>query len=194
MSEALERLHAEVRQCQLCAEHLPLGPRPVLRPSATAPILLIGQAPGTRVHASGLPWDDPSGDRLRLWLGVDRERFYDPRCFAIMPMGFCYPGKGRGGDLPPRPECAPRWHAELLALMPAIRLRLLLGRYAIDAYHGSATTGTLAERVRSQDPDGDAIALPHPSPRNRRWLSQQPWFEAEQVPRLRARVQALLAK
>ncbi|MCB1588685.1 MAG: uracil-DNA glycosylase family protein [Xanthomonadales bacterium] len=192
MSAALQQLHIEIQACRLCAEHLPLGPRPVVRPSAIAPILLIGQAPGTRVHASGVPWDDASGERLRDWLGVDRERFYDPRCFAIMPMGFCYPGRGRSGDLPPRPECAPRWHAALLQQMPGVRLRLLIGRYAIAGYGGGLAGDTLADQVRGQSMQSDRLALPHPSPRNRLWLSRNPWFDRDTLPVLRTRIAALL--
>ena len=193
MPNKITALHDEIRACRLCAEHLPLGPRPVLVPSATARVLIIGQAPGTKVHASGVPWNDPSGDRLRLWLGLDKTQFYDSTQIAIIPMGFCYPGKGRGGDLPPRPECAPTWHPPLLALMPQVELILLIGRYAQQHYLPDQKRLSLTELVRSQSLDGRYLASPHPSPRNRRWLAQNTWFESEVVPAVRARVQRLLA-
>jgi uracil-DNA glycosylase len=185
----------EVRACTLCAAHLPLGPRPVLRASTTARLLIVGQAPGTRVHATGIPWNDPSGDRLRAWMGIDREAFYDVDRIAIVPMGFCYPGKGAAGDLPPRPECAPAWHARLLALMPAIEQVLLVGRYAQAHYLGPACKASLTDTVRAHaDYLPRFIPLPHPSPRNIGWLRRNPWFEAEVVPALRRRVAALLAE
>ena len=192
MPSELTQLHHQIRSCRLCAEHLPLGPRPVLVPSASAKVLIIGQAPGTRVHASGVPWDDPSGDRLREWLGLDKDRFYDPALIAIVPMGFCYPGKGKGGDLPPRPECAPTWHPPLLALMPQIELVMLIGRYAQQHYLPQHKALSLTELVRSQPLDGRFLATPHPSPRNRRWLTVNAWFEAKVVPTIRRRVQELL--
>ncbi|MCB9737719.1 MAG: uracil-DNA glycosylase family protein [Deltaproteobacteria bacterium] len=188
---ALEQVLAAARACTLCAAHLPLGPRPVVRAHPAARVLIVGQAPGTRVHASGIPWDDPSGDRLRAWLEVDRDRFYDPRCFAIVPMGFCYPGRGKGGDLPPRPECHPTWHGKITALLPEVRLTLLLSRYAIDAYLGPLARGSVRETVGAfAELPTDRIALPHPSPRNNRWLRENPWFEAEVLPELRRRVRA----
>lgn len=183
----LKDLLADVRGCALCEAHLPLGPRPIVRVSATARLLIIGQAPGTRVHASGIPWDDPSGERLRQWLAVDKVQFYDESLTAIVPMGFCYPGKGKSGDLPPRPECAPQWHEALLAHMPNIELTLLVGSYAQNHYLGK-TRGTLAERVREHAAlDGPYIPLPHPSPRNTLWLRRNPWFEEEVVPVLQRR-------
>ena len=183
----LDTTLAEVRACTHCAEHLPLGPRPVLRASASARILIIGQAPGTRVHETGVPWDDASGDRLRAWLDMDREAFYDDRHIAIVPMGFCYPGREeRGGDRPPRPECAPLWHARLLAMMPAIRLTLLIGLYAQAKYLGSGRGKTLTETVAAWRDYGPAyMPLPHPSWRNTAWLKRNPWFDAELVPALR---------
>jgi len=181
-------LAEEARRCRLCESVLPLGPRPVLSVSATARLLIIGQAPGTRVHETGIPWNDPSGDRLRDWLGLARDRFYDVAEVAIMPMGFCYPGRGRSGDLPPRPECAPAWHPGLLAAMPQVRLTLLIGRYAQARYlpvqHGSLS-GNVA---RYRDVLPALFPLPHPSPRNRRWLAQRPWFEREVLPVLREQV------
>ncbi len=186
----LQLLLDEVRACTLCQAQLPLGARPVLRATRGARLLIIGQAPGTRVHASGVPWDDPSGDRLRRWLDVTPAQFYDERMTAIMPMGFCYPGKGKSGDLPPRPECARTWHERLLDQMPHIELTLLIGRYAQDHYLGRQR-GTLAERVREvARSDSAFLALPHPSPRNTLWLKRNPWFEQEVVPLLRRRTRA----
>lgn len=189
---ALRDLLTEIRGCRFCAD-LPLGPRPVLRASATAKLLIVGQAPGTRVHASGVPWDDPSGDRLRDWLGLDRATFYDESRIAIVPMGLCYPGRGRAGDLPPRPECAPRWHGRILAQLPALELTLLVGRYAQDYYLG-ADRGSLAARIRDWPVlAAQQLPLVHPSPRNRRWLKTNPWFEAEVIPVYRRRVAACLS-
>lgn len=182
----LDQTVAEVRACRLCADRLPLGPRPILRVDARLRVLITGQAPGTRVHASGLPWDDPSGDRLRQWMALDREAFYDTRHYGVMAMGLCYPGKGRGGDLPPRPECAPLWHPRVRPLLPELRLTLLVGRYAhlhyLDA-RGERLEQTV-RRWREHLPRG-FFPLPHPSPRNTLWLRQRPWFEEEVVPALR---------
>ncbi len=188
----LIQLLEDVRHCTLCAEHLPLGPRPVVQASAGARLLIIGQAPGTRVHASGVPWDDPSGNRLRDWLGIDKPTFYDLSQIAIMPMGFCYPGRGKGGDLPPRPECAPTWHGRLLEQMPNIELTLLIGAYAQKRYlpvqYGSLSNNV--ERFAEFLPS--LLPLPHPSPRNQHWLSSRPWFAQSVLPALRERVQRLL--
>lgn len=187
------RLLEQVRACTLCAAHLPLGPRPVIQLDPRARILIVGQAPGRKVHESGIPFDDASGDRLREWLGVDRDAFYDPAQFAIVPMGLCYPGKGPSGDNPPRPECAPAWRAQLLSHLPHLELTLVIGQYA-HAYH-FADKQPLTQRVmdwRHYWPQ--RIPLPHPSPRNNIWLRRNPWFEAEVVPILRQRVQALLDK
>jgi len=191
----LTELLTEIRACRLCAEHLPLGPNPVLQASQTAKILIVGQAPGIRVHRTGLPFNDPSGDRLRDWLGIDRDSFYDPALMAIVPMGFCYPGRGKSGDLPPRPECAATWRVPLMANLPSIRLTVVIGRYAI-AYHlpdygrNPSVTNAVAN-WRSHWPD--VIPLPHPSPRNNLWLRRNAWFEAEVVPALRARVTEILS-
>ncbi|MDH3979513.1 MAG: uracil-DNA glycosylase family protein [Gammaproteobacteria bacterium] len=183
--DRFKQLLQEIRGCRVCAEQLPLGPRPVLRASRTARLLIIGQAPGTRVHATGIPWNDPSGDRLRDWLQLDRDRFYDESRIAIIPMGLCYPGKGSSGDLPPRPECAPLWHERLLQALPELRLRLLIGKYAQDYYLGTRRQ-SLAETVRHyRDYLPDYFPLPHPSPRNIRWFRNHPWFEAEVIPALR---------
>ena len=189
----LDRLLAEARACRLCESHLPLGPRPILRASATARLLIVGQAPGTRVHETGIPWNDPSGDRLREWLAVDRDTFYDESRIAIIPAGLCYPGRKGAGDAPPRPECAPRWHPPLLAALPRIELILLVGQYAQAYYLGPGRQATLAATVRAHAQYGPRfLPLPHPSPRNRLWLRRNPWVEAEVVPHLRRRVAPLL--
>lgn len=188
-----KRLLERIRGCELCTEHLPNPPRPVVQASPTAKILIIGQAPGRLVHGSGVPWNDPSGRRLREWLGVDEGTFYDESVFALVPMGFCFPGTGSSGDLPPRPECAPEWHGELLDRMPGVRLTVLLSRYALDYYLGEGSRKTLTETVRAWREFGPRfIPLPHPSPRNNRWLRNNPWMEEEVVPELRRRVAALV--
>ncbi|WP_036228168.1 uracil-DNA glycosylase family protein [Marinobacterium jannaschii] len=189
----LHDLLTQIRQCDLCKEQLPLGPNPVVRASSSARILIIGQAPGTRVHASGIPWDDASGKRLRQWLNLSDEAFYDQSRIAIVPMGFCYPGKGRSGDLPPRPECAPKWHHLLLQQMPDLELTLLIGQYA-QKYYLQDQYKTLTERVShwQEAPDG-IIPLPHPSPRNQIWLKRNPWFEQQLVPELQRRIKLISA-
>ena len=187
-------LAREVRACTLCAEHLPLGPRPVIQVHRKARILIVGQAPGRRVHESGRPFTDASGVRLRDWLGVGEEAFYDPRQFALLPMGFCYPGTGRGGDLPPRPECAATWRRPLLDALPDIRLTLLVGSYAIAWHLPGEKKQPLHESVSRWREHAPRLFLaPHPSPRNQRWLKQHPWFEDEVVPALRDAVQRSLA-
>lgn len=191
MSELIPLL-TEIEQCTRCIADLPLGPRPVVRAAATSRLLIIGQAPGTKVHASGIPWDDASGQRLRQWLGVSNDVFYDDSKVAIMPMGFCYPGKGKNGDLPPRPECAPQWHTQLLGAMPNIRLTLLIGQYAQN-YYLQDDYRNLSERVAHwRDFPDDFFALPHPSPRNQLWLKKHPWFEQEAIPALQQRIHRLL--
>jgi uracil-DNA glycosylase len=188
----LEALLREVRACTACAEHLPLGPNPVLRAGPTARILIVGQAPGTRVHHTGIPWNDPSGDRLRDWLQFDRALFYNSARVAIIPMGFCYPGKGASGDLPPRPECAPLWHPRLLAELPDLQLKLLVGKYAQDYYLGTRRQ-SLAVTVRHFEQYlPEFFPLPHPSPRNIRWFRNHPWFEAEILPALQARISTII--
>ncbi|MDM3870366.1 uracil-DNA glycosylase family protein [Porticoccus sp. W117] len=196
----LTDLLAQVASCSLCGD-LPLGPRPVVKIDYRARLLIIGQAPGTRVHNTGIPWNDPSGDNLRSWLGIDREQFYDDPRIAIMPMGFCYPGKGKSGDLPPRKECAPQWHQTLLEHMPDLELILLIGSYAQDYYCGKDGYRNLTERVQNwrqvlenQLSEGKAGYWPlvHPSPRNRLWMGRNPWFEAELLPELRTAVDQLL--
>lgn len=196
MAGRFDALLAEVSACTLCAAHLPLGPRPVVRLRPSARLLIIGQAPGTKVHETGLPWNDRSGDVLRGWLAMDRDSFYDTARIAIMPMGFCYPGRDpKGGDNPPRPECAPLWHARLLARLPHLRLTLLVGQYAQAHYLGARRQPTMTETVhhfRDYLDDG-FFPLPHPSWRNIGWQKRQPWFAAEVLPELRCRVRAVLA-
>lgn len=190
--EALPELLQQVRRCTLCAPFLPLPPRPVLLAAAGARILLAAQAPGRKVAASGIPFDDASGERLRAWMGLGRDAFYDAEFMAIVPMGFCYPGKGPSGDLPPRPECARTWRTRLLAQLPAIELTLVVGSYAL-AWHlpHSAQAGLTATVKAWRDHGGAVLPLPHPSPRNNGWLKHNPWFEAEVVPELQRRVRAL---
>jgi len=189
---SLEAVAAEARACTLCAAHLPLGPRPVFRVSAAARLLIIGQAPGTKVHASGIPWNDASGDRLRAWLGMDRAMFYDAARIAIVPVGLCYPGRlANGGDAPPRPECAPLWHPRLLALLGEVRLTLLVGRYAQARVLGrGGMTGFVRDFARHLP---RYFPLPHPSWRTTAWERRNPWFAAEALPALRAAVAAALA-
>jgi uracil-DNA glycosylase len=190
--QTLDSLLAEVRACRACADVLPLGPRPVLQISATARILIASQAPGTKVHDSGIPFSDASGDRLREWIGVSDETFYDARQIAIVPMGLCYPGRLRsGGDAPPRPECAPLWRDRLLAQMPDLRLTLLVGAHAQTDAFGP---GKMTERVKGfRDQLPTIFPLPHPSWRSRHWAAGNPWFEAEVLPALRNAVRQALA-
>jgi uracil-DNA glycosylase len=191
---AFDSVAAEARACRLCAGYLPLGPRPVLRGSATARLLVVGQAPGTRVHATGIPWNDPSGDRLRQWLDLDRERFYDESRIAIVPIGLCYPGTDpRGGDLPPRPECAPLWHPRLRSALAGVALTLPIGQYAHAYYLGDRRRESVTETVRAwRDYLPKFLPLPHPSWRTTRWLKLNPWFEAEVLPELRRLVRRLV--
>jgi uracil-DNA glycosylase len=189
--KSFSALLSDIRSCQLCAEHLPHGPRPVLQVNSQARILLASQAPGRKVHESGVPFDDASGDRLRSWLGVSKEQFYDSKLIAILPMGFCYPGTGTLGDLPPRQECAPAWRSQVLSRLKKLQITLVIGHYA-QAYHlpkGSVTELALAWRKSWPH----TVPLPHPSPRNNLWLKRNPWFEKELIPVLRARVSEVLA-
>ncbi|MEL6116223.1 uracil-DNA glycosylase family protein [Photobacterium sp. SP02] len=182
---ALAALLAQIRQCELCQAHLPLGPRPVIQASSEARLMIVGQAPGTRVHDTGIPWNDPSGDRLRRWLDLDRDTFYDPSRIAIMPMGLCYPGKGKSGDLPPRPECAPQWHGQVWPLLPNIGMTLLVGQYAQN-YYLSDKPKPLTDTVKAWRRWAPTyLPLPHPSPRNTLWLKKNPWFETDVVPYIR---------
>ncbi len=192
-TKSLTSLLREVRACQVCAAHLPFPPKPILSAAASATILLVGQAPGRRVHETGIPWNDPSGDRLREWMQVSRDTFYDEKRIAIIPSGFCYPGKGPSGDLPPRPECAPLWHPRLRAALPNIRLTLLIGSYAQAYYLGTHAQKTLTETVRHyRDYLPEFLPMPHPSPRNQLWLKRNPWFAEEVLPLLRERLADLL--
>ncbi len=182
----LEDLRAEALGCSVCAAHLPLGPRPVFRVSASARLLIIGQAPGTKVHETGIPWNDASGERLRSWMGIGREAFYDARRIAILPMGMCYPGRLKnGGDAPPRRECAPLWHARFLAAMPERKLTLLVGSYAQAYYLGP---GSMTARVEKFAAHAGFFALPHPSWRTVGWEQRNPWFGVEVLPALRSAV------
>ncbi|MEQ8195283.1 MAG: uracil-DNA glycosylase family protein [Rhodospirillales bacterium] len=190
----LDKLLKEVRACRLCEAHLPLGPRPIIRASQTARILIIGQAPGTKVHNTGLSWNDASGDRLRDWLNVDRDTFYDERRIAIMPMGFCYPGRqNRGGDKPPRPECAPAWHGQVRKKLPNVELTLLVGSYAQKYYLGKNRRENMTATIRAwRDYLPGYIVTPHPSWRTTIWLKDNPWFDKEVVPELREYVRRLI--
>ncbi len=188
----LEGLLTEIRACEICIAHLPLGPRPVLQAHVDASILIAGQAPGRRVHMSGVPFQDPSGDRLREWMGVSEDVFYDPRRVAILPMGFCYPGSTSSGDKPPRPECAPAWREQVLAHLSKVRLTLVLGRYA-QAYHLGSSRRSVTEAVSAwREYWPDVLPLPHPSPRNQGWFKRNSWFERDVLPELRRRVGELM--
>ncbi len=188
MATALARLLPELRACTHCEPALPLGARPIFQLDRRAPILIAGQAPGRITHAKGRPFDDVSGDRLRAWLGVTPEQFYDPACFAILPMGLCFPGTGASGDLPPRPECATLWRRRVLDALPNVRLTLAVGQHALAWHLGSkAPVDALVSGWREGLARG-LLPLPHPSPRNQRWLKQRPWFEAEVLPALREAV------
>lgn len=188
-------LHKEIASCTLCAADLPFGPRPVVQFSPTSRLLIVGQAPGTKVHASGVPWDDASGTRLCEWTGLTSSELHDPARVAIVPMGFCYPGKGSGGDLPPRPECAPLWHDKVLAQLPSKRLTLLVGAHAQIRYLPGTKKLTMAERVRRYREFGpEFFPLPHPSWRSTIFMRRNPWFEAEVLPALREAVAQVFDK
>ncbi len=190
---SLTKLLADIASCTVCAEHLPHGVRPVVQAAESARIVIIGQAPGRRVHESGIPWDDPSGKTLRDWLGLSDDQFYDPGTVALVPMGFCYPGSAPSGDKPPRPECAPLWHEPLLGQLPSDRLEVIIGTYAQKRYVENRAK-TLTETVANWASYLPAqIVLPHPSPRNRHWLTKNPWFEAETLPAFRHRIGELIA-
>ncbi|MBZ0326348.1 MAG: uracil-DNA glycosylase family protein [Altibacter sp.] len=189
----MKTLLKNIRACEICKAYLPLGPRPIVAAHPEAKLVIIGQAPGIKVHKTGIPWDDPSGNQLRKWLGVSNDDFYNPAKIALVPMGFCYPGKGKSGDLPPRPECAPQWHHALLSKMPNLQLTLLIGMYAQQYYLKQHAKNTLTETVKHyKDYLPDYLPLPHPSPRNRFWLSKNPWFEEEVVSALQKRIQFIL--
>jgi uracil-DNA glycosylase len=193
MSQSLNKLVQEIRACTLCADYLPLGPRPIVQVSSSASILIVGQAPGSRVHETGIPFNDPSGDRLRDWMGIGKEIFYDVKKIALVPMGFCFPGTGQSGDLPPRPECAQTWRVKLLEQLTHIKLTIAVGQYAQAWHFGDDNQENLTQTVlnwKSYLPK--AIPLPHPSPRNNIWLKKNPWFEEMVLPALKRKVKAVL--
>ena len=186
-------LLADVRGCVLCTEQLPLGPRPIIQAHPLARILIAGQAPGRKVHETGVPFNDASGERLSAWLGLSRQVFYDAKQVAILPMGFCFPGTGRSGDLPPRPECAPTWRTALLSRLKNLELTLVIGQYA-QAYHVPDEAGSVTAAVQAWRKNWPHIVpMPHPSPRNNLWLRRNPWFERDLIPALRTRVSEVLA-
>lgn len=189
----MKSLLQNIKQCTICEKHLVLGPRPVVSGHPDSKIVIIGQAPGTKVHASGIPWDDASGKQLRKWLNVSDKDFYNEKKFAIIPMGFCYPGKGKTGDLPPRPECAPQWHKPLFDELKNVELVILIGMYAQKYYLGKAAKKTLTETVANHKQYlPKYLPLPHPSPRNRFWLTKNPWFDKEVLPKLQKKVNNIL--
>jgi uracil-DNA glycosylase len=194
MTATLDSILADIGRCKACEAHLPHPPRPVVQAGRSARLVIIGQAPGSKVHESGVPWRDQSGDRLRDWTGLDEATFYDPSRIALIPMGFCYPGTANGADLPPRSECAPLWHTRLLHLLPEVRLTLLVGIHAQDHYLRDRTKATMTETVRNFESSGPGrFPLPHPSWRSTGWMRRNPWFEAEVLPTLRVSVRSALA-
>lgn len=191
--DTFDSLVAEVRACRVCARYLPLGPRPIFQIGRKARILIAGQAPGRKVAETGVPFDDPSGDRLRDWMGITREAFYDPEKVAILPIGFCYPGKAESGDRPPRHECPPLWRKRLLEQLPALQLTLAIGQYAQAWHLGGRRKANLTDTVRDWRAFGPTLVpLPHSSPRNNPWLAANPWFAGEVLPTLKQRVKALV--
>lgn len=189
---SLDKLILEVRSCTICKDHLPLNPRPILQIATSAKILIAGQAPGKKVHLSGVPFDDQSGERLRNWLGLTKEQFYDAGLVAILPMGFCYPGSGKSGDAPPRPECAKEWREKLLMLLPHVELTVLIGTYAIDYHLAENQKDNLTKTVNAwREYWPSTIPMPHPSPRNNIWLSKNPWFEKDVLPAVKRRVRSI---
>lgn len=193
MNTSFNHLLDEIKQCRLCEAHLPLGPSPVFQASQTSKILIVGQAPGIRVHETGVPFNDPSGDRLRDWMGISKDIFYNNEKIAIVPMGFCYPGTGKSGDFPPRKECADHWRHALLNHLSSVEFTLIIGQYAIDWHLGKTRKKTLTETVKAwRDYWPHSIVLPHPSPRNNIWLKKNEWFEGEILPTLKHKIQQLL--
>jgi uracil-DNA glycosylase len=189
---SLDKLILEVRSCTICKDHLPLNPRPILQIATSAKILIAGQAPGKKVHLSGVPFDDQSGERLRNWLDLTKEQFYDAGLVAILPMGFCYPGSGKSGDAPPRPECAKEWREKLLMLLPHVELTVLIGTYAIDYHLAENQKDNLTKTVNAwREYWPSTIPMPHPSPRNNIWLSKNPWFEKDVLPAVKRRVRSI---
>lgn len=189
----MKKLLGQIRNCRECEKFLVLGPNPIIAASAKSKIIIIGQAPGKIVHYSNIPWNDKSGDNLRNWLGIDKDTFYNPDIIALMPMGFCYPGTGKSGDLPPRPECAPLWHNKLLVQMTNARLILLVGQYAQNYYLGQKVKNTLTESVRFfKEYLPKYFLLPHPSPRNNIWQAKNDWFGLQNLPELKKRVRKII--
>lgn len=188
-------LLSQIKNCKACEQHLVGGVNPVVAASVQSKIVIVGQAPGRIVHNTGIAWNDKSGDNLRAWLGIDKATFYDTELIAVIPMGFCYPGTGKTGDLPPRPECAPLWHQQLLSQMPNVELMLLVGQYAQNYYLGASARNTLTETVRHyQDYLPRYFPLPHPSPRNNIWQAKNEWFGREVLPELKLVIQDVLVK
>ena len=189
----MDKLLQEIRKCVVCEKFLPFAPRPIVQASTKSRIVIIGQAPGQKVNESGIPWDDLSGNELRRWLGVTKEQFYNEQLFALIPMGFCYPGKGNSGDLPPRPECAPLWHDRLLNHLKEIKLILLIGQYSQKYYLGDKFRPTLTENVKNyKEFLPDFLPLVHPSPRNKIWQKKNPWFEEEVVSELQTIIREIV--
>lgn len=189
----MDELLCEIRNCNVCEKFLPLGPKPIIAASSKSRIVVIGQAPGRIVHETEIPWNDKSGDNLRVWMGVDRRTFYNPEKFALMPIGFCYPGRGKSGDLPPRPECAPLWHSKLLDLIKEVKLILLIGQYAQRYYLRETAKDTLTETIHHfEEYLPRYFPLPHPSPRNNIWQAKNRWFPEKVLPELKIRVKAAL--
>ncbi|WP_460545524.1 uracil-DNA glycosylase family protein [Echinicola sediminis] len=189
----MDDLLDDIRACKVCEQYLPLGPNPIVSASPKSELVVIGQAPGKIVHETSIPWNDKSGDNLRNWMGIDREIFYDPTKMALVPMGFCYPGRGKSGDLPPRPECAPLWHSRLMEMMPKVKLVILVGNYAQKYYLKESAKKTLTDTVRHfRDYLPDYFPLPHPSPRNNIWQAKNPWFGEEVLPALKEKVKETL--
>ena len=188
----MEDLLCEIRDCRVCKDHLPLGPNPIIEANKSSKIVLISQAPGRIVHESGIAWNDQSGKKLREWLGVDNDTFYDTDNFAILPMGFCYPGKAKTGDLPPRKECAPMWHESVWDALKNVELKILIGAYASNYY--LASNLKLTEKVKDyQSYLPEFWPVPHPSPVNRFWRSKNPWFEENVVPHLQEKIQQIIS-
>ena len=193
MPDKLPTLLSTIRSCRYCVDKLPHEPRPVIQAAAQSKILIAGQAPGRRVYESGVPWEDPSGDRLRSWMAMDKQQFYDPDICALVPMGFCYPGKGKSGDLPPRKECAELYFADLFKMMSEIKLTLVIGIYAQNHHLGALKKDTLTATLKNwQAYLPKHIVLPHPSPRNVAWFKNNPWFEKEVLPYLKDKIKSVL--
>jgi uracil-DNA glycosylase len=189
----MEKLLQQIKKCRACEKYLESGVNPIISASSKSKIVIVGQAPGRIVHNTSIPWNDKSGDNLRSWLGIDKPTFYNADVIALMPMGFCYPGTGKTGDLPPRPECAPLWHTKLLAKMPDVKLILLIGQYAQNYYLGDKTKSTLTESVRNfKSYLPQYFLLPHPSPRNNIWQAKNDWFGSEVLPELKKQIHKIL--